>query len=376
MLNGCVTTSYFEPEYINVKGDYNYDKLAIVFPEKIENFTRQSIYALNRDSSDIKVAYYINDSKKLFFVISIYCAPTVFENSLMLEFNKYTSSLLSEQLHTGGGVEKIIKYSTEEYIHSKQDSAIEKYLEDKKYVDYFMPVGGFKYKCYNNGHYIESSATQKIVKYAKNGIKLLGLNTTINGNDLRTVFTLFQCGKYFISYRVSSFESEINELNNISIKLMDKYSPVEIVQKQSLKQELGIHIALEMQKDSTYLNVILKGARAKAKWISENVDSLERSSGFPSLYFEAHKASLIAMLKEWEISKHNNSVFDDYLNYLLKVRDNGFINEFISDRYKDILLFPNNIKFDFDSYQNWEKINKPLLKTAYPFNYFYLIGYE
>jgi hypothetical protein len=211
-------------------------------------------------------------------------------------------------------------------------------------------------------------------KVSKDGYKVLGLSASISTEYNNTVLVLFECGKYFLKYRVSSATADTNILKDISNKLIDKFSPIDIVKKQPLLQGVDVHISPAITTDTICLFAIFAAVKSKIDWVYKNVDSLERCSGFPSLYFEEQKTSIDSMLNKWESLKHNNSRYNKFFDDLVMIRKSGYLNEFICDQYWSTLLLPDNIKLDWDNYEIWKRRNNPTVKLVG--QYYYLLGFE
>jgi len=321
VLFGCSTSRIYRPREINCIGDYYHTKTMIAFPQSVEGFVRKNITSFNKDNTNIGISYYADSLKQdVHATIYIYPAPVAMEDRIR-----------------------------DEYLNSLQ--SISNYANQK--ID----------------------AVQKQIIIEKDGYRVFGLRATISRNNLKTVLALFECGKYFIKYRVTSTGSDTMMLNKISSNLIDQFSPIDIVKKQPIVDEATIHIAPGIVNDTLSLDPILFAALAKVKWVNENVDSLERCSGFPSLYFEEQQITILEMLKKWESLKSNNALLEKYFNDLLIIRDSGFLNEFIFEQYGGILLLPEGLKLDFDNYNVWKMKNNPSVSLVGPI-YYYLIGYE
>ena len=321
LLFGCSTSRIYKSREISYRGEYYHNQTMVAFPQSIEGFMRGSITSFNKDNTNIGVSYYANNSlQDPHITIYIYPAPVAMEYRIR---DEYFNS-----------------------IHS-----ISNYANQK----------------------IAAVPKQNIIE--KDGYRLFGLQATISGNDFKTVMTLFECGKYFIKYRVSSSSSDTSMLNDISSKLIDQFSPIDIVKKQPLIDVATIHIAPGIINDTSSLDPILAAALAKVNWVNENVDSLERCSGFLSLYFEEQQITILEMLKKWESLKSDNAFLKNYFNDLLIIRDSGFLNEFIFEQYNGILFLPEGLKLDYDNYYIWKMKNNASVSIVGPI-YNYLIGYE
>lgn len=317
---GCSASRIYKPKGLEVIGDYYHKSTMIEFPENFNGFKRENITSFNKDSSNIGVSYiHDNSNHDIKFTVYIYPAP----------------------------------------------SSIEHRIRDE-YFDCLQAIAT------NSNQWLNT--TPKHVRVSKEGYKVLGLSATMNTSNLKTVLVLFECGKFFLKYRISSSAIDTSVLKGISDALIDKFSPVEIVKKQPLLLGVDVHISPAITTDTVCLHAIIAAAMTKIDWVYENVDSLERISGFPSLYFEEQKASIDSMLVIWESLKHNNTKFDMFFDDLVVIKKSGFLNEFIYDQFQGTLLLPDNVKLDWDNYEIWKGKNNPTVKLVD--QYYYVLGFE
>jgi len=320
LICGCTASRVFRPRQINVQGDFLHKTTNISFPINWERFKRESITVFNKDSTNVGVSYLFNNpNQDIKFTIYIY--PT--------------------------------------------ENGIEHRIRDE-YFNCLQAIATVSNQLINT--------TPKHVRVSKDGYKVLGLSGVISNENLRTVLVLFECGKYFLKYRISSNNIDTSVLSDVSNKLIGKFSPIDIVKKQPLIQGSTINISPGITTDSSCLEAILAAVFAKSKWVYENVDSLEKCSGFPSLYFEEQRVTVDTMLNRWGKLKHNKTRFDKFFDDLTDIRNSGFLNEFICDQYEGTLLLPDNIKLDLENYEIWKRRTNPTVRLVG--QYYYLIGYE
>lgn len=320
LLFGCLSSRVFQPKRLNVLGDYYHKNTMVKFPENFDGLKRESITSFDKDSSNIGVSYHRSNSNQN-LMVTVYIYPAT------------------------SGIEHRIR---DEYFESLQSIATVS----------------------NQG----INTTPKHIRVSKDGYSVLGLSGVISNKNQSTVLVLFECGKYFLKYRISSTDMDPGVLEDISNKLTDKFSPIDIVKKQPLIQGVDVHISPGITTDTISLIAIFAAVKSKIDWAYQNVDSLERCSGFPSLYFEEQKTSIDSMLNKWESLKHHNTKFDKFFDELVGIRKNGFLNEFICDQYWGTLLLPKELKLDWSGYNLWKRKNNPTVKLVG--EYYYLLGFE
>lgn len=320
LLFGCAASRIYQPKRLNILGDYYHKNSMVKFPDKFDRYKRENITSFNKDSSNIGVSYNLSNSNQdLKITVYIYPATSGIEHRIR---NEYFNCLQAIATASNQGINTIPKH----------------------------------------------------VRVSKDGYKVLGLSGTIRNKNLSTELVLFECGKYFLKYRISSSNIDTSILNDISNKLLDRFSPIDIVKRQPLIQGVDIHIAPGITTDTICLFTIFAAVKAKIDWVYNNIDSLERCSGFPSLYFEEQKTSIDSMLNKWESLKHNNTQFDKFFDDLVIIRKSGFLNEFICEQYWSTLLLPDDLKLDWDNYEIWKRKNNPTVKLVG--QYYYLLGFE
>ncbi|WP_153802497.1 hypothetical protein [Paludibacter jiangxiensis] len=308
-----------KPKKIRAKGDYIHCQTMTAFPEQFETYLRQDIYAFNKGKTNIGVNYQ-DKQKETTISIYVYPAPPAMEYRLRDEYFTCLQSIVNTT---------------------------------KQGIDF----------------------SAKVSKISKDNYKLMAISASAQQANSNTVLMLFECGKYFMKYRISSNKSDTSTLRAISNKLIERFSPTEIVKHQPLKPGTTIHVAPAVIEDTIGFAPIMAAALAKSKWANEEVDSLEKCSGFPSLYFEEQKRALTDMLDRWENAKKQNTRFQKYFNELSLIRDNGFLDEFIYDQYNGILLLPSNLKLNLEKYEVWKQQHKTAASLVGPI-FYYLVGYE
>jgi hypothetical protein len=203
LLLGSTAIQAYKQKKITISGDYTHENTRIIFPESYDSYTREDITFFNKDRSDIEVSYYSDHLiKDPHFTVNIYPAPVAMEYRLKDEF-------------------------------------------------------------FTRLHAITSAGNQEIkvktshLRISKDGYSVIGLSATIIEDNLKTVLVLFECGKYFLKYRISSKMVDTGEIKRISLKLIDRFSPIEIVKKQSLILGADIYVSQGCTTDPSCTLAIL-----------------------------------------------------------------------------------------------------------------------
>jgi hypothetical protein len=300
-----LSQAQYKPKRIKSKNDFIQKKTNTVFPLRIDNLLRKNIYAFNRKKTNIGVSYEDIESHTL-ASIYIYPANAGTEDRLRIEYLKSLQS-----------------------IASVSDDGV--------------------------------FATQYYVSYSDSAYKINGFKSEIENNEDYSSLVVYECGCWFFKIRITSEELDSLTCNQIESRLLNFFKPTKLVQISHLNPKSSIYVAKNALIDSLMLNSVLSAAFAKSKWALDNVDSLERASGFPGLYLDLHIESINAFVnyeKEHpDLNKTERTA--DYLSELNSIIDNDFLEEFLMDQYDMIMIVPDNLEFDFEAYESW-KLQNPL----------------
>jgi hypothetical protein len=308
LLGSCLLlilsqSSNSQSQVIKVEGDYFHRATNFKFPTRFDNYDRNTIIAFDKKNENISVSYSnINSEGKTTFTIYIYPSRDGAEGSLRSEF--------------------INSLKTITFL-SKPGNLIKKYP-----IDFIKD------------------------RYIANGFK-----ARINDNNNRSELLVYQCGQWFLKIRLSS--QFLDSLNCVDLenKILDIYNPVYLVKKFPLNIMADIHFGKAAFADSLMLGCVMGSALNKVEWAIENVDSLERISGFPDIYLNLHKSALLEFSKfekDHPTMQRTQSTVD-YLSELNSIIDSGFLNEFIMQQFDMLLKVPADVKLDFTKFEQWEK---------------------
>lgn len=288
---------------INAKGDYFHQKTNTKIPTKIEDFTRTTIIAFDNSKENIGVSYSNQNSNgKTTFTIFIYPSENGVEGVLRSEFLNSLKSIT---------------------FINKPGNIIKKYP----------------------------------IEYKKDGYTVNGFKARINDNNNKSDLLVYQCGLWFLKIRVSTQNLDSLEMVALETDIANIYSPAIFVKQAPLNIKADIRFGKAAFTDSLMLGCVMGGALKKVEWAIENVDSLERISGFPDIYLDLHKASLLEFAKFAKdhptMSRSQSTV--DYLAQLNSIIDGGLLNEFIMKQFDMLLKVSPEINLDFNKFEEWGK---------------------
>lgn len=305
-LTICLSVkAQLKPRKIKSKSDYTHSATGFNFPLRIEHFKRYEIYAFDRKKKNIAATYKSADLKTS-FTIYIYPAQEATEDRLR---NEYLESMQS------------IANISDKGVHAHQ-------------ID---------------------------VSYKNEDYKVNGFKADFKGLDKKSSLSIYECGEWFFKFRISSESLDTSRMLQTEQEILNIYKPTRLVKLSKLNPKADISFAKTAFIDSLMLGSAMGSAYKKIEWAFENVDSLERASGFPGLYLDMHIASLKEFVKFEE--KHpdfgKTKPTEEYLAELNSIIDSGFLGEFIMEQFDMVMIVPESYEFDFEGYEQW-KANNPI----------------
>lgn len=302
----CNAQTYSQPKKIKVKGDYMHLETKMNFPDKIDNYERLDIYSFDKKKTNVGVTYK-NQNSSGKTTLSIYLYPA------------------------GSGTDGRLRY---------------------EYFDCVQSVANVSDKGVH--------AIQNYEFYKNDGFKINGFNAWIvkESNLTKSVLEVYECGKWFFKIRITTDILDSLGIENLKNKVFELFHPTNLVKNSPLHPKADIYFGKAGFRDSTMLGSVMGSALKKLEWAMENVDSLERASGFPDLYIGMHIEALKTFVnfeKEHKFSKSQST--SDYLKELNSIIDAGFLKEFIMKQYRMVMIVPENMTFDFDAFEKWQQSN-------------------
>jgi hypothetical protein len=292
-----------QSQAIKVKGDYFHRLTNFKFPLRIDNYVRNTIIAFDKKNENIGVSYSNQNSEgKTTFTIYIY--------------------------PSGVGAERILR---NEFINSLKSIT-------------FLNKPGNVIKKYP-------------IDFRKDGYLANGFKARINDNNNRSELLVYQCGQWFLKIRLSSQYLDSLSCVDLENKILDIYNPTYLIKRFPLNLKADVHFAKAAFVDSLMLGCVMGSALKKVEWAIENVDSLERISGFPDIYLNLQKSALLEFsnFEKDHVTMQRTQSTVDYLSELNSIIDSGFLNEFIMQQFEMLLKVPPEVKLDFAKFEQWKK---------------------
>lgn len=327
-----------------------------------------------------------NFKYSLTFYLFLSCLPTILFGQSKAEieqnFYKVSGIVLPENIREYkkvylGNINELTSSFIVTYVHTRYNSS--KLIVSIYPADIAIENRALDEHISNiNSTYVRLSEllNQPIIA-SKDSINIIGVLSTFLDNETNNNVALatFEAGRYFIKYEVKSKTKSTKEIISLTKALIDTISPINILKNNPLILGITMHVAPGIVQDTNCLDPILQATLTKIDWVNKNVDSLERCSGFPSLYLLEQKLTIEAMLTEWESTPRHKSKLDGYFSELIKIRNSGFLDEYIYQEYEQFLLVPDNQELKIKDYARWKKSHKISVRLRGPIS-FYILGYE
>ena len=192
-------------------------------------------------------------------------------------------------------------------------------------------------------------------------------------NEPINQLVLYECGAWFLKVKISSRELDTSHIEQLEQKVLEKYDPTKLTELKPLNLKSDFIVAPGLGKDRTRAKYILKSGFKKLEWANKNVPENERASGFPDLYLNMH----IEAFKELAECKDENFTSDNaiakYISDINKVIKANYLPEFLMKQYNMVMITPDNMKFDFEGFAQWQEEYKISLDMRM---HFYLLVYR
>ena len=203
----CWSQPRANPKTIRAKGTYEHVRTSTQFPQQLEDFERESVTSFDRQNTNIGVTYELPTSRT---TISIYVYPA------------------------GAGTENRLR---SEYLNSMQSIS--------------NLNGGI-------------GVTQYPIRFEHADFKINGFSSELKMKNELSRLRLYECGSWFLKYRVSSNDLDSIGINDLVTKIEGWFSPSAIASKGLLNSKADINFAPAALADSTMLYTTM--GEALKKW--------------------------------------------------------------------------------------------------------------
>jgi hypothetical protein len=175
-LIGCSqSTNLFNPKSFRFSGNYGHVITKTEFPEFFKDYSRTQLTTFNKTFSNIAASYKKqNDNSNTKFTVYLYPAGNAHDSRLR-----------------------------DEYFNSLQSIS--------------------------NVANKEISVTQNVLPFEKDDYRVNGLTAKIFLDSTTTSLTVFECGQWFLKYRISTNAHTLNYTDSIRDQLLKEFCPIELV---------------------------------------------------------------------------------------------------------------------------------------------------
>ena len=290
------------PKRIRAKGDYVHVSTKAVFPLQLGDYHRDGLYSYDKKKENVGGVYESANKKTL---LSVYVYPAGIGHDRRIH-DEY-SELMQELANIHGGLDAI----------------------------------------------------SNAVSYQNDGFKINGLRSVFSTKSENESLTLYECGRWWFKMRITSSDLDTCQMSQLEHTVMDFFVPTNFVKNDPLKVGYNVHVAPGAIDDSLMLCCVLGAIVGELQWIDENVDSVEKLSGYPCLYLEAHMAAVEGFVKAEKDHPELNGGEEIHhqLEQYNKIIENGFLEEYLLDQYFGWLIIPKDMDIDSDAFYEWKAKN-------------------
>ena len=299
VLSCACYPQYYQKKIKCKNQDYVHGKTGLSFPVELEGLGRESIYAFDRKKDNVGANYEDGQLK-----VSVYVYPT------------------------GDGYEDRLRRSFVNCLAAV--SASDHFAVQKFEMDYTS---------FHSGKHL-----------------IHGYRSVFRHRDKFSLLSLYECGQWWLKFRISSASSDADKLIAAEEKLRTDFDAGAMIESAPLSNVFSLYFQKTAYCDSLMLGCVMGGAFAKTEWMRENVDSLELCAGIPSVYLEYYMAGFNGMLKfanehpEFVPSAKTKKMVEN----LKAVAEAGYLREFIADN-RTVIAKSDSAILDMDGYYNWTK---------------------
>ncbi len=285
--------------------------------------------------------------------------------------------------HTISGISALISLGnfsrTDLFTNSKNDSILSAEYENKNNDELFQfkivlgrldeeRLFNYYFENLRNRRYGPKEAVNKAVTFKDGKFKLNGISTYFKHLDRLINVRVYDAGFWMFVSENSIKGNDTLALDKRQEEFLQKLNPSKIVEKNPLTRYSNIFYAPAAAQDKSLLRITMSSATNKLKWIYENIDKYERASGIPGILLDYQMAGINGFM-DYKTEKNQNSIEGNnsatqLISFFTKLRNDGFLDEYLMEQYYYLLTPPGNHKFDYEGYQKWKLENSIDFNTS------------
>lgn len=228
------------------------------------------------------------------------------------------------------------------------------YLDEERLFNYY-------FKNLKSRKYTPAKTVNKTVVFKEGDFKLNGISTYFKHLDRLINVRIYDAGFWLFVSETSQKGNDTLALDTRQEEFLKKIMPSKIVEKNPLTRYTNIYYAKAAFRDSLMLRSVMSSSMNKLKWVYENSNKFERAAGIPGMFLEYQLAGINGFIDyRTEVNPNpGKGVYEttNLIEFLTKLRDAGFTDEFLMESYYYLLIPPENHQFDFEGYQKWKSEN-------------------
>jgi hypothetical protein len=207
----------------------------------------------------------------------------------------------------------------------------------------------------------ENKKISKSVTINEGKFKLHGISSYFSHLDQLINLRIYDAGFWVFISEVSQKGNDTLALDKAQDLFLTKIQPAKIVEKNPLTRYANILYAPVAAQDRLLLRTTMSSATNKMKWIYENIDKYERASGIPGILLEYQIAGINGFI-DYKTEKNQNTIEGNnsatrLISFFTKLKNAGFVDEYLMEQYYYLLTPPENHQFDYSGYQKWKLEN-------------------
>lgn len=319
-------------------------------------------------------AFFLNKRMKISIFFVLFLFPVILF-SQELKLNKKIKST-TDFKHLPSGILAPVNLGdfsrTALFTNSKNDSIFSAEYENKNNDAAFqfkIVLGGldeerlFNYYFQNieSRRFSPKETINKTVILKDGNFKLNGISTYFKHLDKLINVRVYDAGFWVFISETSQKGNDTLALDKRQDEFLKKIMPSKIVEKNPLTRYSNIYYAKACFRDSLMLRSAMSSATNKMKWIYENINKYERASGVPGILLNYQIAGINGFIdyKTEKNPKPSNGGYEttNLIGFFTKLREAGFIDEFLMESYYYLLIPPENHQFDYKGYEKWKQEN-------------------
>lgn len=321
---------------------------------------------------------------KLFNFLIFLFPLTIFSQDL--KPNKKIKST-TDFKHTISGISAPLSFEkfsrTQLSTNSKNDSVLAAEYEDQNNNLYFkfkiLPAFVDEerlFRYYNKDlqeRYLpkENKKINKAVSIKDGNFKLHGISSYFSHLDRLINLRVYDAGFWVFISEVSQKGNDTLALDKIQDQFLTEIQPAKIVEKNPMTRYANILYAPVAAQNKGLLRIVMSSATNKMKWIYENMDKYERAAGIPGILLDFQIAGINGFI-DYKNEKNQNAISENdpamrLISFFTKLRNDGFVDEYLMEQYGHLLTPSENHQFDYAGYQKWKSENSVDYDTSKKF---------